>query len=99
MRAGVCSACLETARAVERGRPPLPVDVAHRLRDLDLALGRDLLQDQRHREERREIVGADRLQRARMQHRRRRRRQVGHQVVPVLRDARFVEQVLDGVGH
>ena len=31
---------LEPARAVQRRRPPLPVDVAHRSGDLDLALGR-----------------------------------------------------------
>ena len=90
---------LEASGAEERARAPLPVHVADRLRNLDLALGRDLLHDERHRKERREVVGSDRLERAGMQHRRRRRRQVGHQVVPVLRDARFVEQILDGTAH
>ncbi len=90
---------LQPARAEQRRRPPLPVDVAHRPRNLDLALGAHLLLDQRHRKQRREIVGADRLQRPRVQHRGRRRRQVRHDVVPEFRDVGFVEQVLDGFGH
>ena len=49
---------LEAARAVERRRPPLPVDRAHLLRDRDEPIGRDLLQDDLHREERREVVRA-----------------------------------------
>ena len=42
--------------------------------------------------------GPDRLQRARVQRRRRRHRQVGHDVVPVARHAALVEQEL-GLGH
>jgi hypothetical protein len=34
-----------------------------------------------------------------MQDRRRRTRQVGHDVVPVSGDVAFVEGVLDGIGH
>ena len=99
MRAGVCSAfSRRRARYSGLGRH-CRYDVADRFRNLDLALGRDLLHDQRHRKERREVVRSDRLERARMQHRRRRRRQVGHQVVPALRHPRFVEQVLDAVVH
>ena len=90
---------LEPPRAVQRRRPPLPVDVAHRAGNLDLALGRDLLHDQRHRKQRREVVGTERLQRTRVQRRRQRLRQVGLQVVPEPRDPRFVEDVLDGVVH
>ena len=56
---------LQAVGAVERGRPVERVGVADRLRDLDLALGADLLDDQRHREERREVVRADRLARCR----------------------------------
>ncbi len=52
---------LEAARAEQRRRTPLPVDVAHGPGDLDLALRRDLLLDERHREQRREVVGAERL--------------------------------------
>ena len=59
---------LEPAGAVERRGPPLAVDVAHLLGNRDPLLGRDLLQDQLHREERREVVGAERLPRARVQH-------------------------------
>ena len=54
---------LEPVRAVERRRAPEPVEVEHLLRDRDLGLLADLLQDQRHREERRQVVGADRLAR------------------------------------
>ncbi len=76
---------LEPARAVERRRAPLPVDRAHLLRDRDEAIGRDLLADDRHREERREIVRPNRLPSARMQHGRRRFGQIGRDVVPGLR--------------
>jgi hypothetical protein len=58
---------LETMRSVERTRPVEPVRVADGLRDLDLALRRDLLEDQRHREEWRKIGRPDRLERGRMQ--------------------------------
>ena len=59
-------------RAVERRRPPEAVDVADRVRDHDLGVRRDLLEDQVHGEERGEVVGADRLAGAGMQHRLRR---------------------------
>ena len=52
---------LEAMGAVQRARPIEPVGVADGLGDLDLALGRDLLADERHREQRREVVRADRL--------------------------------------
>ena len=90
---------LETARADERRRPPHAVDVADRLGDLDRALGRYLLEDQGHREQRLEIGGADRLLRARMQHRRQRLRQIGREVVPGFRDLRFVENVFELITH
>ena len=77
---------LEPPRTEERCRTPLPVDVAHGFGDLDLARARNLLHDERDREQRREIVRSDRLHRPRVQHRRRRRWQVGHQVVPGFRD-------------
>ena len=54
---------LEPARPVERRRPPEAVDVEHLLRDRDLRLLAHLLQDQLHREERREVVRPDRLAR------------------------------------
>src|SRR5208282_6872591 len=67
---------------IEGRRAPHAVDVADRRRDFDMPLGADLLADERHREEGREVAGPDRLAGARMQHRRRRRRQVGDDVVP-----------------
>jgi len=46
----------------------LPVDVAHRAGNLNLALGADLLHDQLHGKQRREVVRPDRLLGAGMQH-------------------------------
>ena len=63
-----CSRCgrrverlLQPAGAEQRRGPPQLVGLAHRLRDLDLRLGRDLLEDQRHREDRREVIRSRRL--------------------------------------
>ena len=57
---------LPAAGAEERCGTPQLVGVTDGLGDLDLRLGRDLLKDQRHREDRREVVGAGGLERARM---------------------------------
>ena len=80
----------QPARAEQRRGAPLAVDVAHRARDLDLALGADLLHDQLHGKQRREVVRPDRLLGAGVQHRRRRRGQVRHDVVPVFRNSGLV---------
>ena len=85
---------LEPARPVERSRTPERVEVENLLRDRDLRLLADLLHDQRHREERREVIRADRLARARMQHGLRRARHVGADVVPAPGELRLVEQEL-----
>jgi hypothetical protein len=77
---------LEAQRPVQRRRAPQLVDLADLLRDLDLGFGRYLLLDQPHREDRRQIVGSERLLGARMKRRRGRARQVGEQVHPVRRD-------------
>ena len=77
---------LEAPRAVERGRPPQPVDLAHLVGDRDLGLGRDLLLDQRHREERRQVLGAERLLGRGVERRMRRPARSAHQVDPVGRD-------------
>ena len=90
---------LEPVGAVERRRAPEPVHVAHRLRDLDLGLHRDLLADQLHREDRREVVRPGRLHRARVQRRQRLAGQVGEQVDPVGRDAVLGERELGLGGH
>ena len=51
----------------ERRRPPQAEDVEHLSGDVDPGLGGDLLADQRHREERGQVVGADRLAGRRVQ--------------------------------
>ena len=67
---------LEAAGAVQRRRPPQPVDVEHLAGDVDVALAGDLLRDQLRREQRCQVVGADRLQGARVQRRWRRLGQI-----------------------
>src|SRR5207247_11223703 len=70
--------------------PPFPyttlfrsqaIDVDHRTRDVDPLLGRHLLPDQRHREQRHEVIRTDRLLRDRAQRRERLHllREIGHQ--------------------
>ena len=90
---------LEPLRAVQRRRAPQPQRVAHRLGDLDLRLGRDLLLDQRHREDRREVGRPGGLAGLRVQRRDGVARQVGQQVDPVGRDRRLGERDLHVAGH
>ena len=90
---------LQPPGAEQRRRAPLPIDVAHRLRDLDLALGAHLLLDHRAREDHRQVVRGDRLLGAGMQHRGQRLGQIGVDVVPGLGQVFFVEQVFDAVAH
>ena len=85
---------LQPLRAIERRRPPQPPDVEHLLGDRDLGLLAHLLLDERHREERRQIVRPDRLAGARVQHGLRRVRHVGADVVPARRQPVLVEQEL-----
>ena len=89
---------LEAVSAVQRAGPVQRVGLADGLRDLDLAILADDLLDELHREQRREVPRPDGLARARMQHRRRRRRQVGRDVVPGARDPILVEDELRPVG-
>ncbi len=106
-RTGPFVLVIDLRRGLQRGlqavgpeqgrRPPEPVDLAHRLRDRDPALGRDLLLDEGHREDGGERLGADglaiRSQRwgGGMGH-------VGDDVVPGGGDLGLVEQDL-GLGH
>src|SRR5581483_5582253 len=83
---------LEAARAQQGRRPPEPVELEDLLRDRDLRVLAHLLADQLHREERREIVRPDRLAGARMEHRLRRSRHVGADVVPASRKLPFLEE-------
>ena len=90
---------LEPPGAIERRWTPHAVDVAHRRRDLDMPLGAHLLPDQRHRKERREIVRADRLSGPWVQHRRRRRRQIGDDIVPGVRYPVLAHQIFRLLAH
>ena len=85
---------LESPRPVQRARPPQAVDVEHAAGDVDVAGAGDLLLDERHREQRRQVLGADGLVGAGMQRRRWRRRQVRDDVVPLGGHLGFVEQDL-----
>ena len=89
MWAGRLQRLLEPRRAEQRRGPPQLVDVDHLAGDVDPLVGADLLADQRHREQRREVVGADRLLRLRAERGQRldaRLHDVGHQVEPRGRD-------------
>ena len=90
---------LEAARAEQRRRAPQPVGVAHRVRDRDQRLGRDLLHDQPHREDRREVVGAGGLAGLRAQRRQRLAGQVREQVDPVRRDGVLAQDELRRLAH
>ena len=85
---------LEPVRAVQRRRAPQAVGVANGVGDRDLGLHRDLLADQAHREDRRQVVGPGGLARARAQRRQRRPREVGQEVDPVGRDRVLAQQEL-----
>jgi hypothetical protein len=90
---------LQPVCPVQRRRPPQPVDLLDRRRNLDVPLLRHLLADERHREERGEVVRPDRLVRRGVQRRRRRRGQVGHEVVPPRRHRCLVQQDLGPLRH
>ena len=85
----------EPPGAHQRRGAPDPVDVLHLLGDVEVARLADLLQDQPHREDGRQVVGADRLPGSGVQHGRQRLRQVGLDVVPLLRHVAFVQEDLD----
>ena len=56
----------QPGRAHQGRRPPQSQRLLHRLRDVDVAFLGDFLLDQLHREQRRQILRADRLTRARV---------------------------------
>ena len=72
----------QAPRPEQRRRAPQPVYLSDRLRNRYLPLPADLLLDQRQCEQRRQVIGTDRVHPARMDHRRQRFRQVGLDVVP-----------------
>src|SRR5205085_4208191 len=78
----------------ERRRPPEAVDVEDFLRNRDLGVLGDLLADELHREERREIVRPDGLPGAGVEHRLGSHGHVGADVVPAPRQLRLVEEEL-----
>jgi hypothetical protein len=67
--------------------------------DLDLRLGRDLLHDQAHREDRRQVVRSGRLAGPRVERRQRLAGQVRQQVDPVGRDLVLAEEELGRLAH
>src|SRR5919201_3022851 len=85
---------LEAVRTEERRRTPEAVELEDLLGDLDLGFLADLLSDERHREERREVVRPDRLPGARMQHGLRGGGHVREDVVPATRETSLLEQEL-----
>ena len=99
MWAGVSSAFSRRCARYERRRPVQLVGLADGIRDLDLAVGADLLEDQRHREQRLEVRGPEGLAGARVERRRERDREVGRDVVPGPRDPVLVEHELGPAGR
>ena len=85
---------LQAVRAIKRARSIESIRIAHRLRNLNFAFARHLLADQGHREERRKVIGAERLPCLRIQRRVLRPREVRRDVVPALRQFRLVEDEL-----
>ena len=85
---------LQPVRPVQGRRPVERVRLAHRIGDLDLPVGADLLEDEAHREQRREVGGPDRLVGPRVERRGRGRPEVGGDVVPGPRDPVLVEDEL-----
>ena len=77
---------LEPLGPDERRRPPQAQDVEHLAGHVDPRLGRDLLADERHREQRRQVVRADRLPGPRVEGRLQRFGQVRGHVEPRRRD-------------
>src|SRR5690606_7747879 len=90
---------LEVVGPEHRRRSPQRVGLADALGDLDVAGARDLLLDQRHREQRREGLGSDRLVGRRVERRQRSVGHVGRDVVPVGRDLGFTEGDLALFAH
>jgi hypothetical protein len=90
---------LEAVCPVKRSRAPQLVDLAHLVRNLDLGLGRNLLLDQAHREDRGEVVRTGGLERVGSQRRRRRTWKIGHQVDPMRWDLSLAEQDLRLARH
>src|ERR1044071_4586639 len=84
---------------VQRGGPPQPVDVEHLVRDGDVGIGGHFLADQLHREQRCQVLGPDRLARARVQRWGRRRGQVRDHVVPLAGDLGLIQCDLGALGH
>ncbi len=89
----------QPVRPVQRGGPPQPVDVEHVGRDVDVGVGGHFLPDELHREQRREVLRAHRLERPRVQRRGRRRGQVGDHVVPLAGDLGLIQGDLGALGH
>ena len=77
---------------IERRRPPELIDFPHLVRDVDPALLRHLLLDQRHGKDRQQVFRSNRLQRPRIDDRSQRTGHVGDDVVPLFRNLIFGKQ-------
>ena len=90
---------LQAPRPVERCGTVETIDFAHRLGNLDPPITGHLLQDQPHGEQGCQVIRSDGLPRAGVQHRRGRRRQIGDDVVPGVRDVLLSKTVDHRFGH
>ncbi len=90
---------LQATRPVQRSGPPQSIDVEDLTRYVDVAVGRDLLGDEIHREQGGEILWPGGFEGAGVQRRRRRLGQVGHQVVPSGGHLTVVEHVSERFAH
>ncbi len=79
----------QTVGTEQRRRPPQLVNFTDFVGDIDPALRRHLLLDQRHRENGQHFVRGDRLHGPRADHRRQRAGHIGNDVVPLTRDLVF----------
>ncbi len=89
---------LQPVGPVERRGTPEPVDVSDRFGNRDPAVLADLLRDEAHGKQRRQIVRPDGPHGPRMDHRRKRKRKVRLEVVPLSRKILLRQHHL-GFGH
>ena len=90
---------LQAASPKKGGRSPEFINLADRLRDLDIALLADILSEQRGQRKGREVLGRDRLFCFRVKRRHQGHRQVGVDIIPGRGQPVFFKQVFGGVTH
>ncbi len=90
---------LQAPRAIERRGAPQAIDVHHLARNIDLRLRGELLLDQFHRKDRRQILRRQRLMSARMQRRGERLRERWQHVHPDRGDLAVGKKEFGGFRH